>query len=485
VIPTYGLSEAGSGVTALPTAEARLAPSSAGRPLPGVGVTIDSPDSEGIGEIVVRSPAGFSGSVGERPRDPGAPIHTGDLGRLDEAGRLVVIDRRTDRIVRGGENVSPVEVEAALLAHPALADAAVVAVPDPLWGQVPMAAVVLRPGAIDPGEAGLTAHCRSLLAGFKVPAAFLRLDALPRTSGGKLQRDVVRAFVDGSPAGQLARPDGDRIGWRVSGSGASGTLPLILLPGTLSTAAQMDRLAGALAAVGDVTVHALDRRGSGTSRRASAGPLDVATHVEDLAAYLDARGLTSAVIVGSSFGGVLALELAARQPGRARAVIAYEPPYGPLADPATQARFAGTAARTMAAYAVGGSAAAAETFLRAVSGDAAWEALSDRSRAFLAAEGDGAVADSALAGLDPDGLARISAPVLVLTGGAGQPFYGPIADALVARLARARRVTLDGLTHTGPITDAARVAGAIRAFLVDAGLLSPDEPARASVETAP
>jgi pimeloyl-ACP methyl ester carboxylesterase len=451
-----------------------------------VTVTIEEPDADGIGEIVVASPAGFSGYLGEPPRAAGAPVRTGDLGRLDAAGRLFVIDRRTDRIVRGGENIAPAEIEAALLAHPAVADAAVVAAPNSLWGQVPVAALVLRCGQPDPGDAALTAHCRSILAGFKVPAAFLRLDALPRTMGGKLQRETVRALVDGSPAGELARPAGDRIGWRVTGSTEPDSLPLILLPGTLSTAAQLDRLAGNLARAGDVTVHAVDRRGSGSSRRASDGPLDVGTHVDDLAAYLDARDLGSAVIVGSSFGGVLALELAARRPDRARAVVAYEPPYGPLADAATQARFAATAARTAAAHAAGGAAAAAEAFLRAVSGDAAWEALSDRSRAFIAREGDAALADSQLAGLEPAGLSRITAPALILSGGASHDFYRPIAEALVARIPGARQATLDGLTHNAPITDAVRVAEAIRTFLAGAGLLAaPGTGAPASVEIAP
>ena len=102
-----------------------------------------------VGEIQVASPACFTGYFG----DPAATdaaftdgrwLRTGDLGRLDDEGRLTVVDRRTDRIVRGGENVSPSEVEAVLLAHPAIADAAVVGRRDELFGQVPVAAVVLR-----------------------------------------------------------------------------------------------------------------------------------------------------------------------------------------------------------------------------------------------------------------------------------------------------------------------------------------------------
>ena len=80
-------------------------------------------------------------------------------------------------------------------------------------------------------------------------------------------------------------------------------------------------------------------------------------------------------------------------------------------------------------------------------------------------------------GLDPAGLHRITAPTRILTGGASLPFYEPIAQALVARIRGASRVTLDGLTHSSPITDAPQVAAAVRAFLVAAGLLTTTEAA--------
>jgi len=462
VSPTYGLSEMGSGVTALTVDEAAGAPSTAGRPLPGVTLAIEDPDGGGIGEITVAGPALFSGYVGDPPRAPGEPFRTGDLGRLDDAGRLVVVDRRTDRIVRGGENVSPVEVEEVLLAHPAIADAAVVARTDEALGQVPVAVIVLRDGVVDPGDEALAAHARSGLAGFKVPTAFVRLDALPRGTSGKLRRAAVRALLDGGRAGELARPGGDRIGWRVTGDGSR---QVVLLHGTLSNAEQLDRLAAALADALDATVHALDRRGSGTARLRSPAPLDVAVHVADLVAYLDARGIVTADLVGVSFGAVLALETAARLPGRVRAVVCFEPPYGPLADDATQAEFRRVAEATVSSHRERGAAGAAETFLRGVAGDAAWDRLGARSRAYLEREGDGALADGTLVGLRPDRLAAITAPVLVLTGGASEPFYVPIADAIARRIPGARRATLDGLAHPSPITAPRPVADAIRAFL--------------------
>ncbi|HEX5827853.1 MAG TPA: alpha/beta fold hydrolase [Candidatus Limnocylindrales bacterium] len=470
VVPTYGLSEMASGVTALPAEEAEEAPASAGRPLPGMSVAIEGPGADGVGEIVVRGPARSSGYLGEPAADAREPLRTGDLGRLDEAGRLIVVDRRTDRIVRGGENVDPGEVEAVLEAHPGVAEAAVVARHDATWGHVPVAAIVLREGAVDPGDEALMAHARASIAGFKVPAEIVRVDALPRTSGGKLRRDAVRALLDGARAGELVRPGGEAIGWRLTGDGPRHVL---LLHGTLSTAQQLDRLAAALAAPGDVTVHALDRRGAGTSRLATPRPLAATVHLDDMRAYLDARRIDAADLVGVSFGGVLALELAARHPERVRAVLAYEPPYGLVADGELIAWFRRVAADTQAAHARGGRAGAAEAFLRHVAGDAAWDRLPDRARTFLANEGDGALADAALTGLDPDGLAGIGCPVAILTGTASEPFYAPIAEALARLIPGARHVDLDGLRHTSPITDASPVAAAVRAAL---GLPVPTDP---------
>jgi O-succinylbenzoic acid--CoA ligase len=201
VVPTYGLSEAGSGVTASATDDAAIHPDTAGRPLPGVELRIARPDAEGIGEIQVTGPALFSGYLGDPLATAAAWsddgwLRTGDLGRIDADGRLVVADRRSDRIVRGGENISPTEVEAVLLDHPAIADAVVVARVDQAYGQVPVAAILLRHGHADPGDEALEALCRQRLARFKVPVAFIRLDAIPRTATGKPRRAELRATLD-------------------------------------------------------------------------------------------------------------------------------------------------------------------------------------------------------------------------------------------------------------------------------------------------
>ena len=202
VVPTYGLTEAGSGVTALATADAAARPGSAGRPLPGVQVRIADPAGDGTGEIQVRTSAAFSGYLG-RPEatdaafEAGEWLRTGDAGRLDADGFLHVLDRRDDLLVSGGENVFPAEVEAAIAEHPAIAEAGVAGRPDLAWGAVPIASVVLRAGAPIPTNADLRAFCLARLAPYKVPAAFVVVAALPRTASGKLRRSELRAALAG------------------------------------------------------------------------------------------------------------------------------------------------------------------------------------------------------------------------------------------------------------------------------------------------
>ncbi|HYN48965.1 MAG TPA: alpha/beta fold hydrolase, partial [Candidatus Nanopelagicales bacterium] len=338
----------------------------------------------------------------------------------------------------GGENVYPAEVEAVLAAHPAIVEAGVAGRPDPTWGAVPVAGIVVRPGTTDPGDDALRAWCRERLAPPKVPAAFVRLATLPRTPSGKLRR----------------RDLPDRL-----------TPLVVLLHATLSTGRQLAPLARALASPGERRVVAPDRRGSGERRLDPPRPVAMDEHLADLAALLDAEGAGHAVLVGHSFGGVVALEAAARLPGRIAAVVAYEPPYGPLADERARRAFAVLAQATVNAAAEGGPPAAARVFLRGVAGSGAWEALPERTRTFLEGEGGGAVADASMDGLEPDGLGSIGCPVTILTGAASEPFYAPIADALAARIPGARRVDLPGLRHTAPITEPVAIAAAVREAL--------------------
>jgi acyl-CoA synthetase (AMP-forming)/AMP-acid ligase II len=111
---------------------------------------------------------------------------------LDEDGYLVLVDRKKDLIICGGENISPAEVESVLERHSSVAQAAVVGRPDAVMGEEPVAFIVPSPGcAVD--EATLHTHCRQELAAFKVPRAFYGLDALPRNAVGKVTKDVLRA----------------------------------------------------------------------------------------------------------------------------------------------------------------------------------------------------------------------------------------------------------------------------------------------------
>ncbi|HEY3727596.1 MAG TPA: AMP-binding protein [Solirubrobacteraceae bacterium] len=165
VAPSYGMTEACSQIA------------TNGWPLFGFELRI-----AGDGEVLVRGPAVAAGALAGD-----GWLHTGDLGSLDERGRLSIEGRKADTIVTGGENVSPIEVEAALLAHPQVADAAVLGRPDPEWGEAVIALVVPRPGA-SPSPEALRSHCAEQLAPFKVPKQVELVDSVPRGTTGKLLR---------------------------------------------------------------------------------------------------------------------------------------------------------------------------------------------------------------------------------------------------------------------------------------------------------
>jgi fatty-acyl-CoA synthase len=173
-----------------------------GWPIPGVSMRVaDSaghdvrPDGEQIGEILVRGNTVMLGYY----RDPDATattirdgwLHTGDMATLDEEGYVLIKDRSKDVIIRGGENISSVDVENALSAHPAVLECAVVAAPDERFGEVPVALVVLKPGATATA-AELKAHCREHLARFKVPHAFHLRESLPKGGTGKILKTELR-----------------------------------------------------------------------------------------------------------------------------------------------------------------------------------------------------------------------------------------------------------------------------------------------------
>ena len=152
-------------------------------------------DGETLGEVMFRGNVVMKGYLKNARATAdafaGGWFHSGDLGVMHTDGYIQLKDRSKDIIISGGENISSIEVEDALYRHPAVALCAVVAMPDARWGERPCAFVELRPGhAVT--EAGVIAHCRTTLAGYKCPARVVFLD-LPKTSTGKIQKFVLRA----------------------------------------------------------------------------------------------------------------------------------------------------------------------------------------------------------------------------------------------------------------------------------------------------
>jgi O-succinylbenzoic acid--CoA ligase len=199
VVQTYGLTESCSQAATLAPADALRKLGSAGRPLLPVQLRIlqDSgqPAAPGVvGTIFLKGPTITPGYDG-RPEATASAMRdgwfsTGDIGYLDEDGYLYVLDRRSDLIISGGENIYPAEIEAVLQAHPAVAEAGVCGVADARWGQVPVAFICLQPSqaSTDSLADELQAYAAQRLARYKLPRAFYFVSQLPRTSSGKLMR---------------------------------------------------------------------------------------------------------------------------------------------------------------------------------------------------------------------------------------------------------------------------------------------------------
>ena len=204
LIGLYGLTESTGGVVALEPEDHEREDllRSAGRPYPWVELRIADPVSGGplgpgaVGEVWLRGPNVMAGYF-NRPAETAAALtadgwlRTGDGGYLDEEGYLFLTDRIKDMIVSGGENVYPVEVEEALAQHPDVAEAAVIGVPHPHWGETVMALIVPRPGA-RPAPEELIAFARERLAGYKLPRSVEMVAELPRTPSGKVLKRELR-----------------------------------------------------------------------------------------------------------------------------------------------------------------------------------------------------------------------------------------------------------------------------------------------------
>jgi fatty-acyl-CoA synthase len=169
-----------------------------------IGVDMRVVDAEGrdvpadattVGEIVARSNVVMDGYY----RDPDATaavirdgwFHTGDMAVVDAEGYVTVVDRKKDIIISGGENISSIEIEKVLAAHPAVLECIVIAVPDERWGETPKALVVLRAGQSATAE-DVLAHCRGRLAGFKVPSSVEFRESLPKSGTGKIMKQELR-----------------------------------------------------------------------------------------------------------------------------------------------------------------------------------------------------------------------------------------------------------------------------------------------------
>ncbi|MER0630283.1 long-chain-fatty-acid--CoA ligase [Pseudomonas aeruginosa] len=203
----YGLTETSGPITYLTIDDHRQIASgnddlalSCGTATEGTEIRIIDADGQplpagDVGEITCRTLQVMKG-YWNRPDDTSAAIHdgwfhSGDMGYVDEKGYLYIYDRKRDMIITGGENVYPAEVENILYGHPAIAEAAVIGVPDEQWGEAVKAVVVLKPGTVLTA-AELIAHARDKVAGFKIPKSVDFVENLPRNASGKVLRRLIR-----------------------------------------------------------------------------------------------------------------------------------------------------------------------------------------------------------------------------------------------------------------------------------------------------
>lgn len=198
----YGLTEASPTIAVEREQEPRK-PGSTGRPVEGVRVRIvddarrELPPGEvgeicAAGENITRGYLGMPEATAESFQD--GWLFTGDMGYLDEDGVLFVVERKKDLIIRGGFNIYPKDVEEVLYRHPAVAECAVVGLPDPMLGEQVCACVVLKSGAETTPEA-LIAHCQASLAKYKTPRYVELMSALPKTPIGKVQKKELRKWA--------------------------------------------------------------------------------------------------------------------------------------------------------------------------------------------------------------------------------------------------------------------------------------------------
>jgi len=200
----YGMTEAGPAYCSTPREEAGKHVGSVGRPMPPLQVKIASESGEDlpageIGEVLINLP----GRAREYYKDEeatartwaGGWLHSGDLGRMDEDGFLYIVGRKKEMIIRGGNNIYPTDVEAVLLEHPAVQEAAVVGVPHEVLGEDVAGFVVLLPSEVVTPEE-LIAFCEERLTNFKVPRRLRIVTELPRNATGKVLKHELAAAIE-------------------------------------------------------------------------------------------------------------------------------------------------------------------------------------------------------------------------------------------------------------------------------------------------
>lgn len=211
-VESYGLTEI-SPVASVQCPGAPVRPGSCGPPLPGIAVrVVDEADQEvpvgQPGELAFRCDTLMIGYWNQPELTArtlrGGWLHSGDIGKLDEAGNLYILDRLKDMIVTSGNNVYPKEVENVIFEHPAVQSVAVVGLPDEVRGENVHAFIVMRPGAAATA-AEILEHCRGSLARFKVPRGVTFIDELPLTASGKIRRFKLRELAGARPASGAGR----------------------------------------------------------------------------------------------------------------------------------------------------------------------------------------------------------------------------------------------------------------------------------------
>jgi acyl-CoA synthetase (AMP-forming)/AMP-acid ligase II len=210
----YGMTECGPCVTITPPARGLEAPDCVGVPAPGVTVRFFDdnmrpvPQGE-VGEVCVRSQTlmdgYFNNPTATAEALAGGWLHTGDLGRIDDQGRVYIVDRKKDMIRTAGENVYPKEVEQVLVAHPSVRECAVIGLPDDRYDERVVALVVREPGQ-EFSTVQLLEFLRKHLAGFKCPREFHEVAEIPKTASGKVQKHSLRELIRGIDEKTGGRP---------------------------------------------------------------------------------------------------------------------------------------------------------------------------------------------------------------------------------------------------------------------------------------